>query len=160
MLAGGRYTEFAATSLGMLREMGSKLPVEVWSKDESEEINGFCDEIRAEGMACRRLADYMDLSLLRHPYQWKIFTILFSSFEEVLFLDADSMPIMNPDFIFDSDVYKENGAILWPDYWKHSGSPWLPYVIGLSEQRSDMFQEEKSIESGQIYWHKQKHWKV
>ena len=160
MLAGGRYSEFAATSLGMLREVGSQLPVEVWAKDASEEMPGWCAELSKEGIACRRLADYIDLGHLKHPYQWKVFTMLFSSFQEILFLDADDMPIDNPDTIFDSDIYQKTGAILWPDYWKHSGSPWLPYILGITEQKSDMLYDEKSVESGQIIWHKETHWRV
>ena len=160
MLAGGRYSEFAATALGMLREVGSKLPVEVWMKDKTEEKEGWCAELEKEGMVCRRLGDHMDMSALPMPYQWKAFVMLFSSFQEFLFLDADSIPIKNPDFLFDSKVYRDTGAILWPDYWKHSGSPWLPYVMGISDRASDMLQEEKSVESGQIVWDKHWHWKV
>ena len=159
-LAGGRYSEFAATSLGMLREVGSVLPVEVWIKDETENKKGWCEELEKEGMMCRKLDDYIDMSMLPVGYQWKIFTLLFSSFEEILFLDADSIPIQNPDFIFDSNLYKEKRAILWPDYWKHTGSPWLPYVIGISDEQSEMLQDQKSIESGQIVWDKKVHWKV
>ena len=159
-LAGGRYSEFAAIALGMLREVGSILPVEVWIKDRSEENRNWCDEITKEGMVCRRLSDYMDLSAVPLPYQWKAFVMLFSSFEEILFLDADSMPIKKPDAVFDSKVYRDTGAILWPDYWKHTGSPWLPYAIGISDGASEMLQDERSVESGQIVWNKHRHWKV
>ncbi|KAL9122736.1 MAG: hypothetical protein Q9187_000717 [Circinaria calcarea] len=159
MLAGGRYSEFAATALGMLREVGSKLPVEVWMKDKTEEKQGWCSELEKEGMVCRRLSDHMNVTALSHPYQWKVFVMLFSSFEELLFLDADSIPIKDPDPIFDSEAYRDKGAILWPDYWKHTGSPWLPYVIGLSDGASDMLQEERTVESGQIVWDKHRHWK-
>jgi alpha 1,2-mannosyltransferase len=160
MLAGGKYSEYAATSLGMLRSTGSQLPVEVWMKDESEEMPGWCAELEKEGMACRRLADYMDMSVLTHPYQWKVFVMLFSSFEEFIFLDADDMPIQNPDVIFSSEVYNKYGAILWPDYWPHSGSPWLPYVIGISDDNTTMLEKTRSAESGQVVWNKRKHWKV
>lgn len=160
MLAGGRYSGYAATSLGMLREVGSRLPVEVWMKDETEEREGWCAELETEGMACRLLSDYMDASVLSNPYTWKVFTMLFSSFEEVLFLDADDIPIKNPDFVFDSKKYQETGAILWPDYWKHTGSPWLPYIIDIADKQSDMLYEEKTVESGQIIWDKSRHWKV
>ena len=159
-LAGGRYSEFAAIALGMLREVGSRLPVEVWVKDRSEENKNWCDEIAKEGMVCRRLSDYMDLSAVPLPYQWKAFVMLFSSFEEILFLDADSIPIKNPDAVFESKVYHDTGAVLWPDYWKHTGSPWLPYAIGISDGASEMLQDERSVESGQIVWNKHRHWKV
>ncbi|MCJ1313714.1 hypothetical protein MMC25_007394 [Agyrium rufum] len=159
MLAGGRYSEFAATSLGMLREVGSRLPVEVWMKDESENFEGWCDELEREGMLCRKLSDCMDLTNLPVGYQWKIFTMLFSAFEEIIFLDADSMPMWNPDYLFESKIYQESRAILWPDYWKHTGSPWLPYVINISDGQSEMLQDERSVESGQIVWDKHMHWK-
>lgn len=160
MLAGGKYSEFAATSLGMLRAVGSTLPVEVWMKDKSEELDGWCAELAKDGMSCRRLQDYMEVSVLAHPYQWKVFVMLFSTFEEFIFLDADDMPIRNPDVIFDSEIYRKHGAILWPDYWKHSGSPWLPYVIGLTDEQSNMLEGTKTAESGQVVWDKRRHWKV
>ena len=160
MLAGGRYSDYAATALGMVREVGSKLPVEVWIKDKSEETKGWCAELEKEGMACRMLSDYMDMSLLPHAYQMKVFTMLFSTFQEFLFLDADDMPMSNPDVIFDGKMYKEKGAILWPDYWPHTGSPWLPYIMGISDKSSDMLADEQSVESGQVVWDKQRHWKV
>ena len=160
MLAGGKYSEFAVTSLGMLRAVGSTLPVEVWMKDKSEELEGWCAELAKDGMACRRLQDYMDVSVLSHPYQWKVFVMLFSSFEEFIFLDADDMPIRNPDVIFDSEIYRKHGAILWPDYWKHTGSPWLPYIIGLTDERSNKLEGTRTAESGQVVWDKRQHWKV
>ena len=159
VLAGGRYSEFAATALGVLRDVGSRLPVEVWAKDASEELPGWCAELRAEGVACRRLADHMDVDALRHAYQWKVFTMLFSGFREVLFLDADALPVRDPDAVFDSPAYRETGAVLWPDYWKHSGSPALPYILGLSESRPDYrLVDERSVESGQMLWDKGRHW--
>ena len=160
VLAGGRFSEYAATSLGMLREMGSKLPVEVWMKDETEDIPGWCEELETEGMSCRYLTDYMDPTVLKHNYALKIFTILFSSFEEVLLLDADSAPMQSPDPVFQSKIYEEKGAILWPDYWRHTGSPWLPYIIGVADGKSEMMFDDRTIESGQIIWHKKRHWKV
>jgi alpha 1,2-mannosyltransferase len=160
MLAGGKYSEYGATSLGMLREVGSKLPIEIWVKDQTEEIPGWCAELAKEGIACRRLADYMDMGVLKHPYQWKVFTILYSSFSEILFLDADSMPVRSPDYLFEAHKYKESGAILWPDYWNHSGSPWAPFITGISGEPHDIMQEKKSVESGQLVWNKERHWKV
>lgn len=162
MLAGGRYSGYAATGLGMLRELGSTLPVEVWMKDHNEEKPGWCDELEQEGMACRRMSDYMDVSFMKHGYQLKINSILLSSFEEVLFLDADNVPVRNPDGVFDSKNYSDTGVVLWKDYWGHSGAPILPYVLGISDEPSEVLIEEteKTVESGQLMWDKKRHWKV
>lgn len=160
MLAGGRYNGYAATGLGMIRETGSSLPVEVWMKDKTEEKKGWCKELAKEGMVCRRLSDYIDVKFLKNGYQFKILTMLFSSFEQILFLDADNVPVRNPDKVFESKSFVDTGAVLWPDYWKHTGMPILPYVVGLTEQESEKFRPEQTVESGQIVWDKKRHWKV
>lgn len=162
MLAGGHYSEYAVTALGVLRESGSTLPVEVWRRDEREEKHEWCDEISAEGMACRRLSDYLDTDILsiQDGKEMKIFTMLFSSFEEVVFIDADNMALQPPEHLLDSDEYKETGAVLWPDYWKNDNIDWLDYVVGLSPNRSEALWNQTSAESGQVVWNKRRHWKA
>lgn len=160
ILAGGRFSPFATTGMGMLREIGSTLPVEIWMKDKAEEKAGWCKDILQDGMVCRRLSDYMDTSKMESGYQLKVNSILFSSFEQILFLDADNVPVKNPDAIFDAQTFTETGVILWPDYWKHSGAPLLPYEVGLSDDASELFRQDQTAESGQLVWDKKKHWKV
>jgi alpha 1,2-mannosyltransferase len=161
MLGGGTYSQYAATSLGVLRELGSTLPVEVWVTNGTEEIAGWCQELEAEGMSCRRLSDFMDTSVLENAYQMKVFTILFSSFKDVFFLDADSIPLKAPDDIFDSDLYLEVGAVVWPDYWANTASDRLRYIIGDTDEMHDesWLLNNRTVDSGQILWNKQQHWK-
>lgn len=159
-LAGGKWSEYAATGLGVLREIGSTLPVEVWMKDKNDVKEGWCEGLEKEGMACRLLSDYMDVSELKHGYQFKVFAMLFSSFEEFLFLDADNIVVTNPDVIFDSDAFSKDGAVLWPDYWKNPASPWLPYITGASDKAAETWDEELTVESGQMLWSKHRHWRV
>ena len=93
-------------------------------------------------------------------YQLKVNSILFSSFEQILFLDADNVPVKIPDPIFEAPAFEETGIILWPDYWKHTGAPLLPYEIGLTDDASEKFREDQTAESGQLVWDKRRHWKV
>jgi len=175
ILAGARYAGYAATSIGVLRQLGSELPIELWAKDEIEEDQLWCEELVLQGVACKRISDYAILGsrwdwvnpsawlskpLPWSPYQWKVMTILFSSFEEVLFLDADSIPVLDPAFLFDSDVYRENGVVLWPDRWPSIASRWLPYLVGLTDTKSDAMWYQQTVESGQMLWNKRTHWKV
>ena len=160
ILAGGRFSPFATTGMGMLREIGSSLPVEIWMKDKEEEKAGWCKDIIQDGMVCRRLSDYMDTSVLQSGYQLKINSMLFSSFEEILFLDADNVPIRKPDPIFEARTYTDTGVILWPDYWKHSGAPFLPFEVGLSDDASEILRQDQTVESGQLVWNKKRHWRV
>ena len=159
-LAGGKWSEYAVTGLGVLRETGSTLPVEVWMKDKNDVMEGWCKGLEKEGMACRLLSDYMDVSEVKHGYQFKVFTMLFSSFEEFLFLDADNIAVTNPDIMFDSEAFSKNGAVLWPDYWMNPESPWTPYITGASDKAAQTWNEEMTVESGQILWSKHRHWRV
>lgn len=182
ILAGSKFTGYAATTLSVLRSTGSTLPVEIWTKDEAEENSEWCAEIEQTlGASCRRLSDYLEVgskwdwlnpmswleqtysrkrAQLWSAYQWKALITIFSTFDEFLLLDADSMPFVNPDKLFDWQVYRETGAVLWPDKWKSVNSPWLPYLVGLSDSKSDMLFDLQTVESGQLVWNRRKHWKV
>ena len=160
MLAGGRYNMYAATALGVIRETGSRLPIEVWMNDTAEEKKGLCDELAKEGMMCKWLSDYVDWHQRQTGYQLKVMTMMFSSFQQFLFLDADNQPVKNPDAIFDSQSFIDNGAILWLDYWDHTRAPLLPYIVGLIDGASELFRKDKTVESGQVVWDKKRHWMV
>ena len=161
MVAGGRYSEYAATTLGMLRLLGSRLPVEVWLKDSTEEEEGWCDELAQDGISCRYLSNYLgEMTAFPNPYQYKFAAMFFSSFKEILFLDSDSLPVKNPDSIFDSPAYQETGVVLWPDYWDSTESPWLPYITGQSKERTRSVPNITTVDSGQMLWDKERHWKV
>lgn len=161
MVSGGRYSEYAATTLGMLRLTGSRLPVELWLKDSTEEEEGWCDELTDDGISCRYLSDYLgEMKAFPNPYQYKVAAIFFSSFEEILFLDSDSIPVKNPDYIFYSPAYQDTGLVLWPDYWTSTESPWLPFITGQSEEPNRSVPNISTVDSGQMLWDKQRHWKV
>ena len=52
---------------------------------------------------------------LRKGYPLKAFAVLLSSFKEVLFIDADSFPVENPEVAFHFPQYVSSGALFWPD---------------------------------------------
>ncbi|KAL8940484.1 MAG: hypothetical protein Q9211_002245 [Gyalolechia sp. 1 TL-2023] len=160
VLAGGKYSEIAATTLGMIRLLGSRLPVEVWMLDRIEKKEAWCEELSPQGIICRFVSDYLsDMSAFSHHYQLKPLAIMFSSFVEVLYLDADSMPVINPDAVFDAPAYLDTGAVLWPDYWAATESPLTPYIIGRSVTKSTTVPHIQTVEAGQMLWNKEKHWK-
>ncbi|KAH6650329.1 mannosyltransferase putative-domain-containing protein [Chaetomium tenue] len=65
-------------------------------------------------------------------FQWKVLSILVSSFQNVLFLDADCLSILNPDPIFHqgSKPFTSAGLITWPDFWTSTASPLFYKVAG------------------------------
>ncbi|KAK1811568.1 hypothetical protein LTR12_014061 [Friedmanniomyces endolithicus] len=160
MLAGGHYSEYAVIALGVLRKSGSTLPVEVWRRDEREEKHAWCDEIKHEGMACRRLSDYMDTDVLAiaDGKEMKVFTMLFSSFEQVIFIDAINMALQPPELLFETEAYKSTGVLLWDDYWPYDSVDWLDYIVSVSGNASQALWNQTTYESGQIVWNKRRQW--
>ncbi|KAK6601943.1 Alpha-1,2-mannosyltransferase MNN23 [Botrytis cinerea] len=98
--AGGDYFPPLLISLEFLRRTGSTLPVEVFlaTPDEYEPL--ICETILPSLNAkCLILSDIIDqheLPFSFSGYQLKAFAIIFSSFESVLFLDADNFPVYSP----------------------------------------------------------------
>ena len=106
----------------MMRSLGSSLPIEVWTKDE-EEYNRtlpMADQLRTElGMtiSVHALSDYMsivwELVSISEIYKVKALSLLLSSFEEAILFDSDSVPVMDPEVLFDSEEGR-SGLIQWP----------------------------------------------
>jgi alpha 1,2-mannosyltransferase len=127
--AGGPYLPVLVISLRMLRRTGSRLPAEVFLKDKSEYEAYICEEVLpALNARCVVLSEIVnhdpkqDKVEIEH-YQLKIFAMLFSSFEEVVWLDADCFPLHKPELLLDSEPYKTSGMVTWPDYWASTIAP-------------------------------------
>ena len=164
IVAGGSRSEYAATTLGMLRLIGSKLPVELWFVDKKVEKKDWCVSMAIEGVTCRYLTDYIhqaySLEVLPYEDQYKTTALLFSSFSEVLFLESDSIPVTNPDNLFESQKYKENGIVVWPDFWGSTEASWAPYSTGQVAEAVEMRQDHGTLDTAQILMDKSRHWKL
>ncbi|RMZ78952.1 hypothetical protein DV737_g3668, partial [Chaetothyriales sp. CBS 132003] len=143
----------------MLRRTGSDLPVEIFlgSKDEFDpQICGVV--LPLLNARCIVLNDIFEQSGLSHvdidKYQYKIMAILFSSFEDVLFLDSDCFPIFPPDDLMMSEPFTTSGLVLWPDFWFPSESPLFFKVAEID--MPDLW-TRASTESGEILYSKSKH---
>ena len=60
--------------------------------------------------------------MLRHIKSQAIIT---SPFREVLYLDSDNIPAIDPDHasegLFRSEAFKHFGLMYWPDFWCANG---------------------------------------
>jgi Mannosyltransferase putative len=81
-----------------------------------------------------------------------VYATAFSSFKEVLFLDADNTALIDPETLFDCEPYREAGAIFWPDFdvWEMEEGVWK--VFGVP------YHKERAFESGQYLIHKERCW--
>lgn len=143
--AGATYLPVFVSSLRMLRRMGSTLPVEVFMKDAGEYEKQVCNEVLPSLDAqCLVLGDVVKKDTIEH-YQLKIFAVLFSSFEEIVWMDADCFSLGRPEDLLDSEPFKSSGLVTWPDFWASSVSP-LYYRI--SRQEAPPMSARQSSETG------------
>ncbi|KAF7556562.1 hypothetical protein G7Z17_g1369 [Cylindrodendrum hubeiense] len=153
----------AVTAILMLRHIGSKLPVELFLDSTNDNEQRLCDRSLANlQVTCLNMDDYLRLpesSTLKTPklekYQFKPFSILFSSFQEVLFLDADAFPIRKPDYIFDTEPYLSRGLVTWPDFWLPTISPIFYDIAGAPMPNVTL--KSRASESGVMLYNKAKH---
>lgn len=130
MVGGGRFDFLALMNVQWLKVLKSELPIEVFIGSKKEYDPKFCNEILprfGDNVKCTLLWDHMSEGLFRKfnikGFQYKAFALLVSSFENILFLDADNVPTKLPDYLFDSAVYREHNLVLWPDAWARTTSP-------------------------------------
>ena len=156
--AGGPYLPVFAVSLRMLRRTGTTLPMEVFLANQEEYESYICDHVFPKLNAkCVVLSDILDA--VSHPitishYQYKVFAMIFSSFEEVLFLDSDAFTLHNADQLFTSEPFTNHGLVTWPDYWASSASPIYYKIAG---QPIPPLSIRQSTESGEVLLNKKNH---
>lgn len=155
---GGKYLPVFVISLRMLRRTGTTLPVEVFLADHEEYEEHICKEVLPSlNATCVIMSDILtsvphDVEITK--YQFKVFAMIFSSFEEILFLDADAFPIHNPEELFSSDLFQEYGLITWPDFWASSTSE---YYYTIAQQSIPPMEERASSETGELLISKKSH---
>jgi alpha 1,2-mannosyltransferase len=148
-----------------LRRLGCKLPITFCNLGASE-WDGFLTElVRSLGVTVVDLKEWEaqpgNKFNCMHGFECKLAGVLASPYEEVMYLDADNIPLRDPTFLFNSSEFKDKGAIFWPDL-PPSGQQgldkeWLPppvwESIGLQYNK-----EVVDAESGQYLVSKAKLW--
>ena len=155
--AGGpRYFTNAWVCVKMLRRLGCQLPIQFWHLGPRE-MSGEMKALAAPlGVEC------VDAAVVRekHPARilngWEIkpYAILHSPFQEVLLLDADNVPVVDPELLFDTAQYRETGAIFWPDFGRLAPERSIWNLCGVA------YRNEPEFETGQIVIDKERCWKA
>ncbi|GAM86269.1 hypothetical protein ANO11243_042810 [Dothideomycetidae sp. 11243] len=160
MVGGGEYFGPAITTIQMLRRLGCLLPVELFVKDKHEYEPYVCEEYLPKlGARCLVITDFLDKGahvFAPTHYQLKVLGLLFSSFQHVLFLDSDSMPLMDPYMnMMLVEPYLGTGMVVWPDFWGSTESPVFYAIAGLPDFPNNL--PKTASESGQILINKGTH---
>mmetsp|Transcript_11035 Transcript_11035/g.33846 ORF Transcript_11035/g.33846 Transcript_11035/m.33846 type:complete len:543 (-) Transcript_11035:223-1851(-) len=131
-----------------LRDIGCKLPIELWSRqNELRNVSVHVDElVNKHNVTTRKVLD-PEIS----GFFVKIHAIAESSFDEVLFVDSDNFPVRDPSYLFDLPEYRKTGALFWPDFWHPNHSIFDMSSGGVAwELFGVSFRFEMEQESGQV----------
>ncbi len=153
--AGGlKYNPSAWVLIKMLRKLGCQLPIQVWHLGREERDEAWTSLVKPFDVEC------IDAHEIRkqHPHPrlggWesKPYAILHSPFEEVLFLDADNVPVHDPTYLFDDPRYRATGAAFWPDGGRTPPGSDRWRIFGVE------YRDEPDQESGQVLINKKLCW--
>jgi hypothetical protein len=157
VIAGGgdRFFPSLYVTIRALRHVGCVLPIQVWYLGRNAEMPE-----RRRALLAPFQVDCIDADKVRRRHaarrldgwELKVFATLHSPFEELLYLDADSYPCRNPEFLFEQNDYKARGAIFWADGMAVDNRLKWP-AFGIPDPR-----RLGSIESGQFVINKRLCW--
>jgi len=156
--AGGqRYFTCAWVLISVLRNVHRcTLPIQVWHLGQgemSEEMSTLLAELGVEVVDAETV-------LVRYPARlaggWplKPYAITQSRFQEVLYLDADTVPLVDPQAAFAWNEYRGTGLLLWPDLVDIRAANPIWARLGLKPE------ERPSIDSGVLLADKAKAWNL
>jgi ADP-heptose:LPS heptosyltransferase len=159
LCAGGvRYFANAWVCLRMLRRLGCRLPVQVWHlgrKEMDDRMRALLEPLGVECVDAGRVRRRFPARILG-GWELKPYALVHSSFREVLLLDADNVPVVNPEFLFDTPQFRRTGALFWPDYDRgrdpDAGRVWRS--CGLRQP------DEPEFETGQVVLDKHRCWRA
>ena len=148
---GGRYEASVYVCCRMLRHVGWSYPIQVWHRGADEPVS---DRVRrlpgVEVVDILPVADQADRPI-QGGWDAKTLAILASPFEEVLFLDADSYPVSNPEECFEPHN-NPHGIVVWPD---------LPHVeLGIHWPTYGLECDNHTLNGGHYIFRKRDAWRV
>ena len=153
--AGGeKYFTCAWVCIRMLRHLGCGLPIQLWYLGPGELSARMKDLVHPLQVECVDALKVRRLHPARilHGWELKPYAILHSRFEQILLLDADNVPVRNPEYLFDAPGFHATGAVFWPDYGRCKKADPIWRSCGIMKPK------EPEFESGQILVDKRRCW--
>jgi ADP-heptose:LPS heptosyltransferase len=155
---GVRYFTNAWVCVNMLRWLGCTLPIQLWHLGKKEMDNRMKTLVAPLGVECvdaMRVRKKFPMRILK-GWEMKSYAMFHSPYREVLLLDADNMPVVNPEFLFSTAGFRATGAIFWPDFLrgkdKKAMAIWRSFGLRMPD--------ELEFETGQIVLDKERCWRA
>lgn len=152
--AGGRYLTSAWMAIKLMRHFGSQLPVQIWHlgpAEVPEKLAAIFTPLNVEFVDARILQKTYPHKRL-NGWEVKAYAMLHCPWREFILLDADNMPLQNIDNLFDSPLYRQHGALFWPDRGR-----WPP-DFRVWNMTGIQYRDEAEFESGQLVVDHQRCW--
>lgn len=152
---GEKYFPCAWVCIHILRKvLHCTLPIELWYLGENEMNDQMIEWMKELDVSCINASDFQDLYPINIQHNWalKPYSIIHSQFEEIIFLDADNVPLRDPVFLFQDPAYQKKGSIFWPDFGRLGPERAIWEICGVP------YRDEAEFESGQIVLHKGRVW--
>jgi ADP-heptose:LPS heptosyltransferase len=142
--------------INMLRKLGSTLPIELWHLGPGELTPRMKSLVEGLHVVTVDACEVRKRFPVRKLGGWELksYAILHSRFREVLLLDADNVPVRDPEYLFETPEYRAAGAVFWPDFGQLAKTQIIWDNCGLKRPAGPEF------ESGQIMVDKRACWKA
>jgi hypothetical protein len=154
--AGGpRYFTCVWVLVFLLRQIYRiNLPIQVWYLGRLEMSEAMRLLLEEQGVEVVDAETVIARFPARVAGGWplKPYAIAHSRFREVLYLDADVVPLVDPLTVFDWTGYGERGLLLWPDAIELKASNPIWHAVGLKPR------DCISIDAGLLAVDKQRSW--
>lgn len=162
VLCGGGNVYFPCVwiCVRMLRNFGCTLPIELWYRGPREMNEEMKALVEPYDVVCRDSFAVAREFPVRRLDGWELkpYAILNSRFAEVLYIDADNVVVRNPEFLFETRLYTDTGALFWQDLPNDTSS--LSYLKNSAWDLLDLpFRDEPPFESGQLLVDKRCCWR-
>jgi len=158
VICGGGVRSFtgAWVCINMLRRFGCKLPIQLWHLGVEELDEAMESVVAPLQVQCIDATEIRKrhASRILSRQELKPYAILHCQFKEVLLLDADNVPVVNPEFSFETPEFRKTGAIFWPHYERPEPTRQVWDLCGVPFQKKPLFA------GGQIVVDKERCWRA
>jgi hypothetical protein len=155
------YLPAAYVMVKELRRLGCTLPVTFCHLGPAEWCPSLTKLVEPLGVDVIDLFEWerTDRFRILSGFESKVAAVYASRYEEVLFLDADNVPVRNPEFLFASEGYRAAGSVFWVDLSPVDRPDWLPPVVWDALNIPYDPTHAPDFESGQFVIDKRRAWK-
>lgn len=135
-VGGGDNDYYSLLLVKQLRDLGAKEKIEVIIPPTVSSNEKLCNEIFPSlNATCLHMKDTFGLKNLSklnfNRHSINVLSVLASSFRNAFFIAPSTIPLHNPDLLFNSKIFNDYKLLLWPTIYRSTISPTFYKVAGI-----------------------------